>query len=80
MGILFVFINAIQSMGAAIPALILNISRQGLVYIPVLFIFRKVFDTARMIAAAQPVTDYVAVILATVLFIISFRKYFSKKG
>lgn len=80
MGILFVFINAIQSMGAAIPALILNISRQGLVYIPVLFIFRKVFDSARMIAAAQPVTDYVAVILATVLFIISFRKYFSKKG
>lgn len=80
MGILFVFINAIQSMGAAIPALILNVSRQGLVYIPILFIFKKVFDSARMLAAAQPVTDYIAATLAVVLFIVSFRKYFAKKG
>lgn len=80
MGILFVFINAIQSMGAAIPALILNVSRQGLVYIPILFIFKKVFDSARMLAAAQPVTDYIAATLAVVLFIVSFRKFFVKKG
>lgn len=81
MGILFVFINAIQSMGAALPALILNISRQGLVYIPILFIFKKTFDSARMLAAAQPVTDYIAATLAVILFIISFKKYFKpKKG
>lgn len=81
MGILFVFINAIQSMGAALPALILNISRQGLVYIPILFIFKKTFDSARMLAAAQPVTDYIAAALAVILFIISFKKYFKpKKG
>lgn len=76
MGILFVFINAIQSMGAALPALILNISRQGLVYIPVLFIFRAVFDSPEMLAAAQPVTDYCAAILAFVLFMVSYKKYF----
>lgn len=76
MGILFVFVNAIQSMGAALPALILNISRQGLIYIPVLFLFRKIFDTPRMLAAAQPVTDYMAATLAVVLFLLSFRKYF----
>lgn len=79
MGILFVFINAIQSMGAALPALILNVSRQGLVYIPILFIFKNVFDSARMLAAAQPVTDYVAATLAVLLFIISFKKYFKQK-
>lgn len=78
MGILFVFINAIQSMGAAMPALILNISRQGLVYIPVLFLFRKIFDTPRMLAAAQPVTDYAAATLAIILFIVSFQKYFNR--
>lgn len=78
MGLLFVFINAIQSMGAALPALILNISRQGLVYIPVMFLFKKIFNTPRMLAAAQPVTDYAAVTMAIVLFVISFKKYFKK--
>lgn len=79
MGLLFVFINAIQSMGAALPALILNISRQGLVYIPVLFIFRYVFDDPRMLAAAQPVTDYAAVTLAIILFATNYKKYFKQK-
>lgn len=78
-GIMFVFVNAIQSMGAALPALILNISRQGLVYIPVLFLFRKIFDTPRMIAAAQPVTDYAAAILAISLFFLTFRRYFKRQ-
>lgn len=76
MGILFVFINAIQSTGAAVPSLILSISRQGLLYIPILFLFRGVFDTPRMLAAAQPVTDYLAAALAVILFIITYKKYF----
>ncbi len=78
MGILFVYINAIQSLGAALPALILNISRQGLVYIPVLFLFRAVFNTPVMLAVAAPVTDYASATLAVVLFVIAFRKYFKK--
>lgn len=76
MGILFVYINAIQSMGAAIPALILNISRQGLFYIPILFSFKAIFNNERMLAAAQPVTDYFAATLAVVLFVIAYKKYF----
>lgn len=79
MGLLFVFINAIQAMGAALPALILNISRQGLIYIPILFSFRAIFDNERMLAAAQPVTDYLAVTLAIVLFLISYQKYFGRQ-
>ena len=75
-GILFVLINAIQSTGAALPSLILSISRQGLLYIPTLLIFRKLFDTPRMLAMSQPVTDYLATTLAAVLFIITYRKYF----
>ncbi len=35
MGILFVMINAIQSTGAAVPSLILSVSRQGLLYMPI---------------------------------------------
>lgn len=72
MGILFVFINAIQSMGAALPSLILSISRQGLLYIPILTIFQYAFGTARMLAAAQPVTDYLAAALAVILFVVTY--------
>ncbi|MDE6661733.1 MAG: MATE family efflux transporter [Lachnospiraceae bacterium] len=76
MGLLFVFVNAIQSTGAALPALILSISRQGLIYLPVLFLFRSIFDSATMLAAAQPITDYMSTTLAIVLFIFTYRKYF----
>lgn len=78
MGILFVFINAIQSTGAALPSLILSISRQGLLYIPILLLFRSLFDSAPMVAAAQPVTDYLAALLAVVLFCYTYKKYFNK--
>ncbi len=79
MGILFVFMNAIQSTGASLPALILSISRQGVLYIPTLFLFKGIFDTPRMLAAAQPVTDYMATALAVVLFCITYKKYFKEK-
>ena len=69
-------INAIQSTGAAMPSLILSVSRQGLLYMPILFLFSRIFDSARMIAMAQPVTDYLSALLSVVLFIVTYRKYF----
>ncbi|MBQ5333630.1 MAG: MATE family efflux transporter [Oscillospiraceae bacterium] len=79
LGVLFVMINTIQAMGAAIPSLILSISRQGLLFMPVLFIFNAVFGTARSLAMAQPVTDYLAATLAVILAVISFKKYFKER-
>ena len=79
LGLLFVFMNAIQSMGAAVPALILSVSRQGIIYLPILFTIKLVSDTPQHLAITQPSTDYLATILAIVLFIISFRKYFKAK-
>lgn len=76
LGILFVLVNAIQSTGAALPSLILSISRQGLVYLPLLCIFNSVFDSAKMLVLVQPVTDYIAVIMAAILFIFTMKKYF----
>lgn len=78
MGILFVLMNAIQSTGAALPALILSVSRQGLLYLPILFAFSKIFDSAKMLARAQPVTDYLSVTLAAALFFFTYKKYFRK--
>lgn len=79
LGILFVLVNTIQAMGAAIPSLVLSVSRQGLVYLPVLVVFNRAFDSAKMLVMAQPVTDYMAVILAVILYFVAFHKYFDEK-
>lgn len=79
LGLLFVFVNAIQATGAAIPSLVLSVSRQGLVYLPMLIVFKLVFDKPRMLVLTQPVTDYVALIMAIVLFVLTMRKYFTVK-
>ena len=76
LGLLFVFINAIQSTGAALPSLILSISRQGLLYIPTLVIMSNAVRTARGAAMAQPVTDYLATAFSAALFLITYKKYF----
>ena len=76
LGVLFVMINAIQSVGAALPSLILSISRQGLLYLPILFTINALFNSPRNLAMAQPLTDYLATVLSIVLFIITYKKYF----
>ncbi len=78
LGILFVMINAIQSTGAALPSLILSVSRQGLLFIPILLILNAVSDTAQMLVIAQPVTDYLATAFSVILFIITYKKYFKE--
>ncbi len=80
LGLLFVFINAIQSTGAAIPSLILSISRQGILYIPILFMMNVVFDTPESLVVSQPLTDYLSTALAAVLFYVTYRKYIKRFG
>lgn len=78
LGILFVFMNAIQSMGAAIPSLILSVSRQGIIYFPILLTINALSNTPQHLAMTQPVTDYLAAALSVVLFIIAYRKGFAE--
>ncbi len=75
-GILFVMNNAIQGMGAWLPSLLLSVSRQGLVYIPMLFVFDKIYGNAKMLIMAQPVADYLSVILGVLLFSYVYRTGF----
>lgn len=75
LGVLFVMINAIQSMGEAVSSLILSASRQGIIYLPLLLIVRALTETEAMLVMAQPITDYIATSLAIVLFIIAMRKF-----
>ena len=44
--IFYVLSNALQAMGAATQALIINLSRQGIIYIPALFLLEVVLSSA----------------------------------
>lgn len=65
-GVFYVLTNALQSMGAAVSSLVLNLSRQGLIYIPALFIFQN-FLGADGLVWAQPVADILSTLLAAIL-------------
>jgi len=72
-GIFYCLMNALQAMGAAMPSLIVNISRQGLIYIPVLFIFKNTLGVKGLIWA-QPVADVLSLALIVVFYAYSFRR------
>ncbi len=75
LGVLFVMINAMQAMGEAIPSLILSASRQGIVYIPLLIIINALTESPQMLVYTQPITDYIATILAITLFLFVYKKF-----
>ncbi len=72
-GVFNVLVGALQAAGAAVVALILNISRQGIIYIPALFLLKSLMG-ADGLAWAQPVADILALVLASVLYYRSFKK------
>ncbi len=76
-GVFYVLTNALQAAGAAVPALIINLSRQGFIYIPALFILKAKIGAAGL-AWAQPVADLLSTLLVVVLYVITFRKMESK--
>ncbi len=72
-GILFLCINTIQGMGKAFPSLVLTICRQGLIFIPSVFILNKIFGLEGVIYA-QPFADYLSIILSIFLCFGLFKK------
>ncbi len=64
-GLFYVLCNSLQAMGAATPALIVNLSRQGIIYIPALFILQAWLGVSGLVWA-QPVADILST--ALVLF------------
>lgn len=67
-GIFYVLLNALQACGAATASLIVNISRQGLIYIPAMFIFETILHETGLIWA-QPVADVLSLLLAVILYL-----------
>lgn len=66
-GVFYVLTNALQARGAAMESLVVNISRQGLIYIPAMFCLGAFFRETGLIWA-QPVADVLSLILAIILY------------
>lgn len=72
-GIFYVIINALQAMGAATESLVVNLSRQGIIYIPAIFLLQAKLGVTGLIWA-QPVADILSLLLAVLLYINILRK------
>lgn len=66
-GVFYVLTNALQACGAARESLIVSISRQGLIYIPAMFLLGALFNETGLIWA-QPVADVLSLVLAVFLY------------
>lgn len=66
-GVFYVLVNALQAMGAATPALLISMSRQGIIFIPALFILQAVIGMTGLVWA-QPVADVLSILVAAILF------------
>lgn len=72
-GVFYVLNNALQAMGASAQALITNLSRQGLIYIPALFLLQAAFGVTGL-AWAQPVADLLSTALVLALYLWTSRR------
>ena len=67
-GIMFVFTFSFQAMGKAVSSLVLSVSRQGLIFFPVL-ILGNMFFGLNGIIFAQPIADLGCLLTAIIMFI-----------
>ena len=72
-GVIMVIMNSLQAFGKAKPSLILSTGRQGLFYIPLLFILNALFGFNGFIFT-QPIVDVIMVVTATLMLRFVIRK------
>lgn len=77
-GMFYTLINALSAMGASTASLIVNLSRQGIIFIPALFILKAVFGISGLVWA-QPVADIISIVLAAVLYAKTYKKLSTQK-
>lgn len=74
LGSLFIFNFSFQAMGKALQALALSVSRQGFVFLPMLFIGRSLAGL-NGIVYAQPTADIVSIVIAFLMFLYMNRNF-----
>ncbi len=78
-GVFYVLTNALQAMGAATASLVINLSRQGIIFIPVLFLLKAVLGLTGLVWA-QPVADILSILFAAVLYVSTYKKLSAQKS
>ena len=73
LGVLFILNFAFQAMGKALPSLALAVSRQGFIFLPLVFILNGMFGLNGIIFA-QPIADYASITMAVIMFLVMTRK------
>ena len=72
-GVFYVLISSLQAMGAAGSALIVNLSRQGFIYIPAILILDVLFGMYGLIWA-QPLADLLSTTLVFLLYMRTIKR------
>lgn len=75
-GVFYVITNALQAMGVATSALIINLSRQGIIFIPALYILNAAIGMTGLVWA-QPIADIISLFIAYILYLKTSAKMFS---
>lgn len=75
LGLMFLSINSMQALNRPLPATILSLCRQGLFFIPLLFILNQMFGL-NGISYTQTVSDYLAILIAVLMLFSSVKKAF----
>lgn len=71
-GVFYVLTNTLQAMGTATASLVINLSRQGIIFIPALFILKAVLGLTGLVWA-QPVADILSIAIAAALLVRTLR-------
>lgn len=72
-GVFYVITNALQAMGASTVALIINVSRQGIIFIPAVFILKAMIGMTGLVWA-QSVADVLSLAIAVILYIWTLKR------
>lgn len=75
LGLMFLSINSMQALDRPLPATVLSLCRQGLFFIPFLFILNRIFGL-NGINYTQTVSDYLAILIALFMLFTSVKKAF----
>lgn len=72
-GFQFIFMSTFQALGKALPSLVLSICRQGLAFVPAIYIGTKFFGIKGIIWS-QPIADIVSILLSGIMYIYIYKK------
>lgn len=72
-GAFYVLLNTLQAMGAATPSLVVSLCRQGIIYIPAVFLMGAILGTDGLVWA-QPVADVLSLVLVAALLAVQMRR------